>query len=173
MRPVIAQKRTKCYYCKEIILPGARRLDDVLRVKAKAPEGKTPRVITRHFCYRRDEDATQSCFDIWSEEIFEKLPTEVRTNNPKGRPKLDLTDFQRLERAKLLRRLSNQIHYYIHEGHLDLTTPKLPTEISVADVKKAERFHGNVKGILEKLKDLGGIPDRFKTILPETAEQAV
>ena len=97
----------------------------------------------------------------WASQVFAKLPLDVRTNNPNGRPKLDITEEQRVKRTKLLKSLRNQVRYYISDGNLDLT-PKYPTEINVKDVKKAKRFHGNIAEIFKELETCGGIPLKYK-----------
>lgn len=163
MRPVIAQKKTQCYFCKDDIPAGAKRLTDTLTKNVKGQK----RFFTRHFCFRKEPKPEQgmtiqvSCMEKWASQVFAKLPLDVRTNNPNGRPKLDITEEQRVKRTKLLKSLRNQVRYYISDGNLDLT-PKYPTEINVKDVKKAKRFHGNIAEIFKELETCGGIPLKYK-----------
>lgn len=163
MRPVIAQKRTRCYWCKENIPAGSKRLTDTITKKHKGEK----RYFTRHFHFQK-EDQEGSCLELWAVKVFERLPIGVRTNNPRGRPQLDLSTEERTRRTKLLKSLRNQFRYYVSQGNMDLM-PKYPNEMDVADVRKAKKFHNNLGRIFDELREVGGIPDRYK----DYANQAV
>jgi|TARA_Y100000310_G_scaffold332145_1_gene407176 hypothetical protein len=155
MRPVIAQKKTTCHYCKEEISAGSRRYTDSIPFFI---EGKRY-IRTRHFHYLAKE-MEESCFALWAEEVFDRLPEGVRTNNPRGRPALDLTPEQMKTRQRLLKSLRNQIRYYI-TGERVTMTPQLPTQMSVHDVKSARRFQENIERIKKELDQVGGVPARY------------
>lgn len=157
MKPVIAQRKTTCHHCKEEIPAGSRRYTDIVPYFIDG----TRYVRTRHFHYQ-NPNLEESCFRLWAEEIFDKLPEGVRTNNPRGRPALDLSTSQMKRRQKLLKSLRNQIRYYINEGRIDLT-PKLPMQISIHDVRRAEKFQTNIERIKSQLEELGGVPAKYLT----------
>ena len=156
MRPVIAQKKTNCYFCKEIIPAGSQRLTDTVTKELKGER----RYFTRHFHFQKD-DQTGSCLELWAKKVFERLPIGIRTNNPRGRPQLDLSDDAKIRRTKLLKSLRNQFRYYVRQGNMDLT-PKYPNEMDVGDVRKAKKFQSNLDHIFSELTKVGGIPDRYK-----------
>jgi hypothetical protein len=159
MKPVIAQRTTECYYCKLPIKPGEKRLTDVLPRSGRGQEKKF--YITRHFHFKQ-ENQDKSCLELWAEDIFETLPTRFRSNNPRGRPSLGLSEEATRKRNSLLKRIQNQIRYYIIQGNLDLTEPKYITEISSQDVKRAERFRDNLVSAIKLLEDVGGVPEKYK-----------
>ena len=105
---------------------------------------------------------------------------ERKSNNPKGRPRLDLTPEQRIERHRLIRKYHAQINYYIHGNKLDLTKPQMITEVTIQDVRRASRFRKNIKEIFEGLQQLGGIPRSLQPLaesledesLPDKTERA-
>jgi len=90
------------------------------------------------------------------------MTQNTTSNNPSGRPPLGLTINEMTERTKLLRKVHNQIDYYITKGHLDLSTPKYITEIRPADVKKAKKFIENIQQALARINQLGGIPPKYE-----------
>ena len=155
MRPVIAQKKTNCYFCKEPIPAGSQRLTDTVAKKVKGEK----RYFTRHFHY--DKDNPETCVLSWANKIFDDLPLEIRTNNPKGRPQLDLSQEDKQKRTKLLKSLRNQFRYYVRQGNIDLT-PKFPNEIEVKDVKRAKRFKGNLSKLFAELEEVGGVPKQYR-----------
>jgi len=159
MKPVIAVRTTICYECRDPIFPGARRLSDVFRVRAG---GEKSILVRRHFHYDRPDEPGISCFNTWSEKQFDGMIQNTTSNNPSGRPPLGLTINEMTERTKLLRKVHNQIDYYITKGHLDLSTPKYITEIRPADVKKAKKFIENIQQALARINQLGGIPPKYE-----------
>jgi len=169
LRTVIAKRVTTCYYCKDPIEKRSRRLTDYIRIKSNSsPTGWT--VIRRHFHFRKDEESSHSCHDIMATEQFKNMPAEVPTsNNPAGRKPLDLTEDQRTERRRLLKRLAAQQRYYIHDGHLDLSSPKYLIEITRSDVRKATRFNRNLEEIMDALRMVGGIPKKYQESVEEQA----
>lgn len=156
MRPVIAQRKTKCYFCKEDITAGAMRLTDTITRNMKGSK----RYFTRHYHFKKDGQP-KSCMEMWALKVFEKLPTNIRTNNPRGRPQLDLTIEEKALRTKLLKSLRNQFRYYVRQGNIDLT-PKYPSELDIEDVRKAKKFNKNLSEIFEGLEKLGGIPHKYR-----------
>lgn len=173
MRPVIARRITTCYYCKDPIVKGSERLSDTIRVRNPQRDDGNYLSIKRHFHFRKEDEATdivdtQSCHDKWVVEIFAKMPPPIiESNNPKGRPVLDLTKTQRDQRRELLKRLNSQVRYYITEGHLDLSRPQYLTEVTLRDVRKATRFRDNMICILKDLEKVGGIPKKYEGYLVE------
>jgi hypothetical protein len=159
MKPVIAVRTTICYECRDPIEPGSRRLSDVFRVR---PRGRKSILVRRHFHYDRPGELGTSCFNTWSEKQFDGLERNEISNNPNGRPPLGLSKEDMTERTKLLRKVHNQIDYYIIKGHLDLSSPKYITDISVTDVRKAEKFVNNIKNALTRLSELGGVPPKYQ-----------
>ena len=165
MKAVISQKVTTCYFCKKTIPAKTERLTDVIRYKGK---GTTDRLFTqrRHFHFNREENR-RSCYDEYAESIFKKMPEEEwhrKSNNPSGRPSMNISPEQRSTRQKLIRSLYNQINYYVYQGKLDLSTPHMLTEIDIKSVRKAERFNRNIRTILSGLRDCGGIPSKYQHI---------
>ncbi len=161
MQPVIAKKTTTCHYCKETIIPGSERLSDTTYIRYEA-EGVTKyRYNRRHFHFRITPESTTSCYDDYAQEVFKKLPTERVSNNPRGRPAMDISPIDMKRRRSLLRRLYNQLEYYIGKERIT-TGPVLLTEVSRIDVKRAEKFRDNLAYILLELGKVGGVPDKFK-----------
>lgn len=172
MRPVIARRITTCYYCKDSIVKGSERLTDYIRVKNNQSESGWS-IIRRHFHFRKDgeENGNRSCHDRWVVEIFSRMPPYVpRSNNPKGRPSLDLTNQQKLTRRFLLKRLAAQVRYYIQEGNLDLSKPQYLIEVTLKSVRKATRFRDNLNDILKGLEQVGGIPKRYEGYIENSKE---
>jgi hypothetical protein len=161
MRPVIAQKTTTCIYCKEPITPGSERLTDVIRIKPTGAENSKFRYTRRHYHYR-SPNTGQSCFDTFAKEQFEKLDHTVKAHNPKGRPPLDMSEEDKRTRLKLLRKLHNQINYYISRNNLDYTKQFTLQNIDSRLVKRAERFHDNLREIYAQLELVGGVPNKTK-----------
>ena len=165
MKASIAKRVTTCAYCQEPIPAGEKRLTDrIHRKSSRDPKGFV--LIDKHYHFRK-EDQTGSCYDVWAEEYFERMPESKRvrkSNNPKGRPKLDITDEQRVIRKKLLLRLYRQFDYYLYSGRLDLTERQLVTNITEIDVRRATRFAKNIRYIIEELEKVGGVPNRYKHI---------
>ena len=113
---------------------------------------------------------------MWVVEIFKKMPAFVpQSNNPRGRPLLNLTGAQRTDRRTLLKKLNAQVRYYIKEGHLDLSRPVYLSGVTFKDVRKATRFRDNLDNILNSLGEVGGIPKKYKGYLsePEDEEKVV
>ena len=168
MIPVIAQRTTTCYYCKELIKPGEQRLTDTIKTKGKTENNNIPYIIRRHFHWER-EDQDRSCFELYAGKRFEDIPEEdrkVRTNNPNGRPKeLDLTSEQFKIRKNLLKRIRQQYQYYITDGRLDISSPKLLMEINEDDVRKAKKFTNNLKSLVQQLENVGGAPKVYRRLL--------
>ena len=162
MKPVIAQRRTTCHYCKETIMPGDRRLTDVVGRKI----GEKIQYTTRHFHFYV-EDQPKSCLELWAESIFDTLPTRFKSNNPRGRPSLGLTKEQTVKRGKILKSIQNQIRYYIVQGNLNLTQARYLTEISVQDVRRAQRFRDNLTRLVEELESVGGVPKKYRKYVSE------
>ncbi len=165
MKPLIARRVTTCYYCKDPIIKGSERLTDSINIKnSNSSTGYF--TIKRHFHFRKEEDSQQSCHDMWVVEIFARMPPPIiKSNNPRGRPALNLTVEQRTERRILLKRLHSQVRYYITEGNLDLSKPQYLTEVTLRDVRKATRFRNNIITILEALEIVGGIPEKYEGYL--------
>lgn len=170
MKAVVAQKGTTCSWCEEPISAGEERLTDTIQVGVM--EGK-PKVITKHYHFRANPDALRSCYDEYAEHVLANKPHIVTTNNPNGRPKLDLTKEQMKRRVSLLRSLSNQSKYYlVGDNKLDFT-PRFITEMTVEEVRRGKRFTGNIKRILEELESLGGVPPKWKEVLPSFKQSSV
>jgi len=158
MRVKTAKKSTKCSYCKEEIAPG----ENVGRLDQKIKRGEKYYELHYHLNKPGQE---VSCFELYAREAFNRIPDEQRkyaSNNPRGRPKLDLTDEQRARRRKLLRRLHNQFAYYIKGGKLNLD-PKPIYELTQQDVRRYGKFSSNVYSLLEELKECGGIPPKLRS----------
>ena len=184
MKPVIAKRTTKCTYCKEPIVPGSERLTDKWRIKSsRNPKGYI--LITKHFHFRKPGVSIDknNCFDLYAEAYFDTIPEENRktkSNNPRGRPPLDLSEEDRAERRRLISKIHSQLNYYIHGNKLDLTSPQIITDISMQDVRRANRFRKNMREILEGLKKVGGVPKNFQNLadtldsneLPDKNERA-
>ena len=109
MKPVIAKRTTKCTYCKEPIVPGSERLTDKWRIKSsRNPKGYI--LITKHFHFRKPGVSIDknNCFDLYAEAYFDTIPEENRktkSNNPRGRPPLDLSEEDRAERRRLISKI--------------------------------------------------------------------
>jgi len=168
MIPTIAQRTTVCYFCKESILPGEQRLTDTIKTKGGDESNKIPHFIRRHFHWERlDQD--RSCFELYAGKRFDAMPEEdkvVRTNNPNGRPiELFLSEEDGIIRRNLLKRIRQQYQYYITEGRLDLSSPKLLVEVNESDVRKAKKFTANLKYLVEQLDDYGGAPKKYSRLI--------
>ena len=169
VKPVIAQRTTKCYFCKDDIVPGSERLTDAGQLKLKKTTGEDyVHYYRRHFHFRNKDK--QSCYDLYAEERFASLPHVVVGNNKSGRPKLPLSVEEMKLRTRLLKRLSSQIDYYIIKGHLDLHNEMSLGEITVKKARQAERFSRNLAKIIEGLKDVGGVPSKYRGYDKETQE---
>lgn len=153
MKPVIAQRVTTCHHCKEPIVAGSQRLTDVI---PKFVHGEK-RYFTRHFHFSNDG---QNCMILWATEVFETLPVRIRTNNPKGRPSLGLSSDKKTIRDRLLKKIHNQIRYYILNGKLNLE-PQFITEFTEQDLRRAKRFRNNIQESIDALKDVGGVPAQY------------
>lgn len=169
MKAVISQKETTCHFCKKTIPAKTERLTDVIHWKS----GGKLLAQRKHFHFNREKDR-RSCYDEYAESIFNKMPEEEwhrKSNNPSGRPPLDITPEQRDKRRKLIRSLYNQINYYVYQGKLDLSTPHMLTEIDLKSVRKAERFNKNIRRILQGLADCGGVPSKYQHIADSILER--
>ena len=161
MKPVIAQRTTKCHYCRGDIIPGAERLTDSGQVKLTKTNGEPYiRYYRNHYHFRTEEGL--SCYDAYAKEKFSKLEHVVKGNNKSGRPKLPLTDTQRTRRNLLLKRLAGQVDYYIKKGNLVLDGPPSWTSITLKKAKQVERFSKNMDKIIKELKEVGGVPPHYK-----------
>ena len=142
MKPVWAHRDTKCNSCKKIIPPGSRRLDDMVR------RGKTGGI---HLHYHI------ACFTKYIDGWFELNPYTIKSGSG-GRPKLDLSEEQRTERRKILNSLHALKKYYL---------PKLNfsgdvTKLNLIDLRRFQRFHQRRKELIERLIDVGGIPEQYQ-----------
>lgn len=168
MRAVIAQKTTKCHHCKEDILPGQERLEDMTRMgrSTNGQDTKAIQMIRRHFHFDSPSqfESERSCYDLYAIGVFEKLPHEIRTNHPQGRPRLDLTSAQTIERNKILKYIGNQVSYYLPK--INLTQSVLLLNVAKADVRRAENFRKNLTTAVTRLQQLGGVPEKYKGLLP-------
>jgi hypothetical protein len=166
MKPVIARKTTTCHYCKEHIEPGSQRFTDVFPAKNSPGSNGTKQYITRHFHHLKSGQE-KSCLELWALEIFAELPTRFKSNNPRGRPSLGLSPENTEKRSKLLKKLQNQIRYYITQGNLDLTKPQFIIDVTPQDIRRVARFKKNIEETLEALKTVGGIPDKYVRYVKE------
>jgi len=123
--------------------------------------GTTRKAFKRvHFHKRNSEDV--SCYELYTDAQADRMPEfHPKSNNPRGRPRLDLTDEQRHYRLKLLRRLKHQVDYYITSGRINLGETKNLVDINIKEVKQAKRFQKNLRHILGELDTVGGPPTGF------------
>ena len=160
MRPVIAKRKTTCNFCKDEIDVGLYRLTDTVRIG-----GKDGVIRTQHYHFEKlvDNDS-QNCYMEQMKAAFDRLEETKEdhgSNNPNGRPPLDLSDDDRIKRQKLLRRLSNQKRYWLAQNGLKLGLVDV-RDITEKDVKRLNRLDSNIKEILAGLEDLGGIPNSHR-----------
>ena len=156
MRPVFAKRKTQCDWCKETILPGTRRYDDVI---------KTPNFYRRiHYhagvVTEEGETLQQDCYNLKTAAWFDKHKNDLRktTNNGGGHPVSDLTQEQRKERDKILVRLAILSRYYA--DRLSLQTPV--EELTTNELRQFNNFALRFKECKEALEPLGGLPPRYR-----------
>jgi len=156
MRPVFAKRKTQCDWCKEDILPGTRRYDDVI---------KTPNFYRRiHYhalvISEEGEILQPDCYAIKTSTWFDKHKNDVviTSNNGGGHPASDLTSEQRKERDKILVRLANLTRYY--RDRLSLQTPI--DELTTNQLRQFNNFSLRFKECKELLEPLGGLPPRYR-----------
>jgi membrane-bound lytic murein transglycosylase B len=170
MRIMKSHRETICKYCGNIINVGEIRLTDTLVIgpgkqlyNGEAAATK-PRYIRIHFHQAR-QDQDVSCYELFAQKQADYLASHedavVISNNPKGRPKSNLTDDQRIRRNRLLQRLRQQIHYYMTEKKLDLS-PRSISYITQQDVKQAQRFKNNLENLIKELEEVGGVPEGYR-----------
>jgi len=156
MRPVFARRKTTCDWCKEDILPGTRRYDDVI---------KTPKFYRRihyHALVTSDEGEIiqQDCYAIKTSSWFEKHKDDVvvTSNNGGGHPPSDLSTEQRTERDKILVRLANLTRYYRDRLQLQTSVEDLTSN----ELRQFNNFALRFKECKELLEPLGGLPPRYR-----------
>ena len=82
MFPVIAQRTTTCYYCKDPIKPGEQRLTDVIKTRGSNENNNIPKLIKRHFHWRKDEQDI-SCYRQFLQQKEALSDQSVRFWGPK------------------------------------------------------------------------------------------
>ena len=155
MRPVFAKRKTQCDWCKEDILPGTRRYDDVIKAK-----DFYRRIHYHAAVITEDGEILQNdCYVAKTAAWFEKHKNDARTttNNGGGHPPSDLTTEQRKERDKILVRLANLSRYY--RDRLQLQTPI--EELTANDLRQFNNFALRFRECKEALEPIGGLPPRY------------
>ena len=158
MKPVFAKRLTKCEFCKDDILAGTRRYDDVIKAKT----------FYRRIHYHAEvlddqgEVLQKDCYASKTEAWFEKHKADIviTTNNGGGHPISDLSDDQRKERSTILVRLANVTRYY--QDKLALQTS--PDQLTSQQLRQFNNFAVRFQECKEQLMLLGGIPPRYLNI---------
>lgn len=168
MRPVFAKRKTNCDWCKEDILPGTRRYDDVI---------KTPNFYRRiHYhagvITEEGEIIQSDCYNSKTTAWFEKHKDDERitTNNGGGHPPSDLSVEQRKERDKILVRLANLSRYY--RDRLQLQTPV--EDLTANELRQFNNFALRFRECKEQLEPLGGLPPRYRDMgIPNAVSEEI
>jgi len=153
MKPVIAKRVTTCHHCHEEIQPGGDRLDDVI---------KTPKFYRRiHYhpaCF-------QTKIATWYDENRDKIISHPHAG---GHPPSNLTEEQRNKRQKILVRLANLVAYYTPRLNLQARPESLTTD----ELRQFNNFAMRFKDCDTQLADIGGLPNRYKTLgIPSNVEE--
>lgn len=146
MKAVIAERPTKCHICKDQILPGAQRLDDVLKVPPKSADAEH-RFIRLHYhvtCYKLRLD----------DPDFYKLP---KRRSGGGYPPLDISEDDKKKRRAVLTRMAELFRYYM--PRLNLQTS--PDQLEWDDVQKFGNFITRFRELKTSLEKLGGVPPKY------------
>lgn len=152
MRITLAQRSTTCTKCSEAIEPGTTRLDDVIRFKNGAGY---KRVHYHPECFNK-------AIESFSESITEEQVKNLRAGGG-GRPAiLELTEDERTIRKRLLNRLRNYNHYWIHSGKLPLQKPT--EQLTIEDLESYQNYVFRFTNIAAQLEEVGGMPPRFQQL---------
>ena len=142
MKAAVAKRETTCSYCKEPIVKGAQRMDDVVRLGE--------RVVRFRYHKQCHYDRTELFFKEAAEEALRPKKIEERTDTFKAT--LSTEDYN--YRHKLMARLSALKAYYV--PRLNLTTPM--EKLTNLEAKRFETYYHRRTAILGELKKVGGIP---------------
>ena len=168
MRPVFAKRKTECDWCKEPILPGTRRYDDVI---------KTPNFYRRiHYhaglISAEGEILQADCYLLKTATWFDKHKSDLkaRTNNGGGHPPSDLSSEQRVERDKILVRLANLSRYYRDRLNLQTSMDELTTN----ELRQFNNYALRFRECKEALEPLGGLPHRYQDMgVPKSVSEEI
>lgn len=148
LHPKIAYKETKCNYCPDVIKAGEHRLDAV----AKSKHGGIIRVHYHVRCVLQKWD-----------DYFNDPANSIKPTNGGGRTvELDLKPEEKLERKRLLTGLSSLTSYYVPLIAASISKPV--GQLAPIELKRIQTFHDRRTIFIDKLEDLGGIPDKFKNL---------
>lgn len=157
MRVVWSRRTTTCTKCHEDIVAKVQRLDDTIRRKGK--------IITLHY--------HPSCYFEYVKGWPANNPYTPLTSNG-GRPLSNLTSEKRKRRQQLLSNMSALMRYYLpSEGPLRLNVDGNISNLTERDLRQFKRFNVRKDKILDELRDMGGIPDRYAGMVTSPEEDAI
>lgn len=145
--PVWAKRATTCETCGDPIEPGTPRITSTTKVNDT---------------YRRTHYHFQPCFVSTINSVFESSPYEP-LGSKGGRPKLLITDEQRVRRNLLLRRL-----FYMKKRYGDVVAKVLMPKrngddaLSEREIIEYARFISLRDSSFRELETLGGVPEHYK-----------